>query len=289
MPQTKKTITVAIPTLGRFEVVRDTVEAFLKGTVLPTEILVSDQNSPPLPELDAYLKSCPPIVRHIRTEPKGVVHNMNRLTEAAAGEIILFVDDDIIPSPRLVEAHLANYETDAVFAVAGRVEQPTGDRPAEKVKRTGQYSKWTGRMTFHYNGRIRQVCDFAPGGNMSFIRSKLIESGGFDEGFIGNGYFYESDGSLTFVKKFPGKMVFDPRAELIHLAAPRGGARVTDRAIHTYYHVRNGLRLYRHHSPRIIYPLMVTKLFFFSALRAVRRMNFRIFRNGMKGLFDRPL
>lgn len=289
MAQTKKTITVAIPTLGRFEVVRDTIGALLRGSVLPTEILVSDQNSPPISELDHYLQDCPTLVRHIRTEPKGVVFNMNRLSREAVGEIILFLDDDIIPSPVLVEAHLANYADDSVYAVAGRVEQPSGDRPPEKVKRTGQFSKWTGQMTFHYNGLIRQVCDFAPGGNMSFVRARLLEAGGFDEGFIGNGYFFESDGSLTFVRKFPGKMVFDPKAELKHLAAPRGGARITDRAIHTYYHVRNGLRLYQHHSPKIVYPAMWLKLFAFSIARALRRLNFQILKNGLKGLFGRPL
>lgn len=289
MAQTKKTITVAIPTLGRFEVVRDTIESFLRGSVLPTEILISDQNSPSIPELDLYLKNCPKIVRHIRTEPKGVVFNMNRLMHEAHGEIVLFVDDDIIPSPELVEAHLKNYVDDTFFAVAGRVEQPTGDQPPERVKRTGQFSKWTGHMTFLYNGLIRQVCDFAPGGNMSFIRRKLIESGGFDEGFIGNGYFYESDGSLSFVRKFPGKMVFDPKAELKHLAAPRGGARITDRAVHTYYHVRNGLRLYRHHCPRLVYPLLWLKLFAFAFARAAYRRDIRIFRKGVRGLLGYPL
>jgi glycosyltransferase involved in cell wall biosynthesis len=284
-----KTITVAIPTLGRFEVVRDTIEAFLQGSVLPTEILISDQNVPAIPELDRYLAGCPTIVRHIRTEPKGVVFNMNRLTREARGEIILFVDDDIIPGRHLVEAHLENYQGDEYYAVAGRVEQPSGDRPPGLVKRTGQYAKWTGRMTFHYNGLVRQSCDFAPGGNMSFVRARLIESGGFDEGFIGNGYFYESDGSLTFVQKFPGKMVFDPKAELQHLAAPRGGARITDRAIHTYYHVRNGLRLYRHHSPKVIYPVMWFKLLAFTCARALRRFSPRIFVNGIKGLFGLPL
>lgn len=289
MAQTKKTITVAIPTLGRFEEVRDTVEALLRGSVNPDEILVSDQNSPPIPALDQFLAQCPKNVRHIRTEPKGVVFNMNRLTREAQGEIILFLDDDIIPSPKLVEAHLKNYENDTFYAVAGRVEQPSGDLPPKEVQRVGQYSKWTGNMTFHYNGLIRQACDFAPGGNMSFIRARLIESGGFDEGFIGNGYFYESDGSLSFVRKFPGKMVFDPAAELKHLAAPRGGARVTDRAIHTYFHVRNGLRLYRHHSPRVIYPFLFLRLFTFAAARATYRRDPRIFVNGMKGLFGRPL
>lgn len=289
MTQTKKTITVAIPTLGRFEEVRDTIGALLSGSVMPDEILVSDQNSPTIPELDQYLANAPKNVRHIQTEAKGVVFNMNRLMREAKGEIILYLDDDIIPSPRLVEAHLKNYEDDTYFAVAGRVEQPTGDLPPETVKRVGQYCKWTGNMTFHYNGLIRQPCDFAPGGNMSFIRARLIESGGFDEGFIGNGYFFESDGSLTFIRKFPGKMVFDPKAELKHLAAPRGGARVTDRAIHTYYHVRNGLRLYRHHSPWVIYPFLFLRLFTFALARAAYRRNPRIFINGIKGLLSKPL
>lgn len=279
-----RTITVAIPTLGRFEEVRDTVDALLAGTRVPDEILISDQNRPPLPALDAYLARRSPLIRHIRTEPKGVVFNMNALLAAAKSEIILYLDDDIVPSARLVEAHVKNYEDPAIKGVAGRVEQPSGDLPPESFDEVGSFHPWSGKMTFRFNGRRRQPCVFAPGGNMSFRRADLVAAGGFDEGFIGNGYFFESDASLRFAKKFPGALVFDPAAELKHLAAPRGGARVSDRAVHHSYYVRNAVRLYRRHSPGIAFPFLVVKLAAVTAAKALFRGSPAIASRGFSAL-----
>jgi len=278
------TVTVAIPTIGRFEEVRDTVETILGGSRIPDEILVSDQNHPPIPKLDSYLATRAPLVRHFRTEPKGVVFNMNALLRAAKGDIILYLDDDIVPSPRLVEAHLANYADSAIHGVAGRVEQPAGDLPSEKVGRVGAFEPWTGRTTFRFNGLVRQKCVFAPGGNMSFRRTDLLEIAGFDEEFVGNGYFFESDASLRFAKRFPGGLVFDPAAELKHLASPRGGARILDRSIHHAFFVRNGIRLYRRHSPALAIPFLALKLAALTIAKAVYRGSPEIATRGLAAL-----
>jgi GT2 family glycosyltransferase len=270
------TITVAIPTLGRFEEVRDTLEGILAGTRVPDEILVSDQNTPALPELDSYLASHAPRVRHLRTEPKGVVYNMNRLLAEAKSDVILYVDDDVVPSPKLVEAHLANYADTKIAGVAGRVEQPSGDLPPEEVDQVGTFRPWTGGMTFRFNGLKRQHCVFAQGANMSFRRTSLLSINGFDEGFGGNGYFFESDATLRLVEKFPSGLVFDPLATLKHLAAPRGGARVHDRAIHNAFFVQNAVRLYRRHCPKVVFPFLILKLLLLTVAKSFYRLSPRM-------------
>ncbi len=278
------TLTLAIPTLGRFEEVRDTIEGILAGTRLPDEILVSDQNSPPLPELDTYLKSRSPLIRHLRTEPKGVVFNMNRLLQEAKSDVILYIDDDVVPSPRLVEAHLKNYADKMIAGVAGRVEQPTGDLPPERVRAVGKFNRWTGGMLFRFNGLIRQTCVFAQGANMSFDRKKLLHIDGFDEGFGGNGYYFESDATLRLSKEFPNGIVFDPEASLKHLAAPRGGARVHDRALHHSFVMRNSVRFFHRHCPRLVFTALIGKLFIYTLIKAVFRRSPNIAILGTKAL-----
>jgi GT2 family glycosyltransferase len=279
-------ITVAIATLGRVDEVIATLEGVLGGSLLPKEILVSDQNQPPILRLDEKLKTMDPRIRHIRCDAKGVVFNMNTLLREASGDVVLFVDDDVVLPPTFVEAHLACYSDPTVFAVAGRVEQPQGDRNPKDVLTSGGYNSLTGQMTFEYNGRRLQRCSFAQGCNMSFVRQKLIDAGGFDEGFIGNGYFFETEAGYRFVKRFPGSMLFSPEAELKHLAAPRGGARITDKAMHLYYFMRNGMRFYRRHGT-------MTALFFqivlgtvIIPLKAIYNLDFRIMFFGFRGLMD---
>jgi GT2 family glycosyltransferase len=160
----------------------------------------------------------------------------------------------------LIEAHLANYAeipTD-LGGVAGRVEQPEGDLPPENITVFGRYHRWSGTMIARFNASHRADVEIAPGGNMSFEREILLGLGGFDPGFEGNGYFFETDGSLRVVEA-GFRIVFDPRAQVKHLMAPRGGARVTSKAEHTYSYVKNGIRLYRKHSPAAGLPLFILK------------------------------
>jgi GT2 family glycosyltransferase len=281
-----KTLTIAIPTLGRFEEVRDTINGILAGTRTPDEILVSDQNHPPLPELDTYLAARSPLIRHLRTEAKGVVFNMNTLLREAKGDVLLYVDDDVVPTPELAEAHLKNYEESAIAGVAGRVEQPEGDLPPESVGEVGAFRRWSGRMIFRFNGLVRQECVFAQGANMSFDRYRLRAIGGFDEGFIGNGYFFESDATLRLARAYPHGMVFDPAASLKHLAAPRGGARVTDRSLHHAFAMRNGIRLLRRHSPAIALPWHLVRLVSLTIAKAAYRRSFAIADRGLRAIWD---
>jgi GT2 family glycosyltransferase len=211
---------------------------------------------------------------------------MNTLLREAKSDVLLFLDDDVIPSSRLAEAHLRNYEDERVAGVAGRVEQPTGDLPPESVSEVGGFRPWSGRMIFRFNGLVRQNCVFAQGANMSFDRRRLLAIGGFDEGFIGNGYFFESDATLRLARAFPHGIVFDPDASLKHLAAPRGGARIADRSLHHAFFAHNAVRLYRRHTPAIVYPFHVLKLVILTLAKTAFRGSPPIAYQGLRAILN---
>ncbi|MEK6579245.1 MAG: hypothetical protein AABZ55_08485, partial [Bdellovibrionota bacterium] len=86
------------------------------------------------------------------------------------------------------------------------------------------------------------------------------------------------------------KIIFVPTAELEHLMAPMGGARVHDKARHNSYFVKNGMRLFRRHSPTILLPFFFLWMVVYSLLKAVKNRNLRIAFFGLKaaaeGLFQ---
>ncbi len=283
-----KTISVVIPTLGRSKELIDTVAALMKQTRVPDEIVIIDQNQPSISEVDQFLAAIP-IVKHFRGESPGVSINYNRCFERASSEIVLYLDDDIIPDARLVEFHLENYsqatEGDRLGGIAGRVEQPQGDLPSEQIRVFGRYHRWTGRITARFNANRRGEVQIAPGGNMSFYRRVLLETRGFDEGFGGNGYFFETDGTYRVYEK-GYRIVFDPRAYVKHLMAPAGGARIRDKSIHTYFYVKNGIRLYRRHSPVMGYPIVAARMLFYTVAKAAYNLNVRILMKGLQGFAE---
>lgn len=281
----KLTLSVVIPTFGRRQELLDTVADLMRQTRLPDEIVVSDQNQPPLPEVDAGLASFP-LVKHVRNDVPGISANYNRCLREATGDIVLYLDDDVKLDPRLLEVHLAAYAADpSLGGVAGRVEQPSGDLDPARIREVGKYHRWSGRSVANFNATRATEVDIAPGGNMSFPRHILLQAGGLDRGFDGNGYYLETDLALR-VRKLGYKIVFEPAATLKHLMAPAGGARIRDKSLHTYYFAKNGIRLYRRHAHRLGRPLFYLRLAAYVLAKAAYNGNPRIFLRGLRGIFD---
>jgi len=281
-------ISVLVPTLGRTREPLDTVRALLRQTRPPDEIIVADQNDPALPQLDQAFAAMP-TVRHLHVPQKGVAFNYNRALHAATGDIVLFVDDDVEPSPDLVRAHLEAYASNEAGAVglggvAGRLEQAK-DRDPRKIRDVGRYVYRSGR--FHANYNALQRCDVhaGQGCNVSFDRRVLVACRGFDEGFTGNAYHFETEAGLR-VHEAGYRIVFEPQASLVHLQATRGGARLPDKSLQTYYYVRNGIRLYRRHSPGWGLPGFIVRQIVLVKAKAFKNIDLRILVRGLWGVRD---
>ena len=133
-------ISIVIPTYGRDAVLVDSIRSLLSLAVPADELLVVDQTPEHDAETDAALSAWDAEVRirWIRHQPPGVVGAMNRGLREAKGDIVLFLDDDIIPHEHLVAGHRqAHVEHPEAWAVVGQVMQEANAEglKTEKLKK----------------------------------------------------------------------------------------------------------------------------------------------------------
>src|SRR5262245_21063805 len=100
-------ITVAIPTYGRDQVLVDTIRHVLALVPPPAEVIVLDQSKTHLPEVVRTLSDWhrSAVIRWLHLPEPSIPHALNRGLIEATYEIVLFLDDDVIPEPGLLEAH----------------------------------------------------------------------------------------------------------------------------------------------------------------------------------------
>lgn len=127
-------LSIVIPTYGRDAVLVDSLRHLLALTDEADEVLVIDQSASHDTETESFLSEShrDGCIRWIRHHPPGTVGAMNRGVLEAKGDIVLFLDDDIIPDANLIRAHFKAYEKHPeAWAVVGQVIQ---EENAEMLK-----------------------------------------------------------------------------------------------------------------------------------------------------------
>lgn len=141
-------------------------------------------------------------VRHILLKKNyGLSMGRNIGIEYARGDIIIFLDDDAIASPDLVQSHVEAHQELNIVGLRG--------------KAIGKTQTIYNDLQQHYDiGEKIKPAVVNLGGNASFKRDMLIEVGGFDPDFFGH-----EDLELTYriVKKYgKNKVIYYPKAVIYH-------------------------------------------------------------------------
>ena len=123
-------------------------------------------------------------IRWLKLPFPSIPHAMNYALLIARHDIVLFLDDDIIPEEGLVRGHKEMHR--AVFPeniiVAGRVIQPWQEGVDFSQDRH-----------FHFASTVpRDIKEFM-GGNFSINRRAALKLGGFDENFVRVAYKFEAE------------------------------------------------------------------------------------------------
>lgn len=191
-------LSVVIPTYRRPRELQQALDALPEGVEV---IVVADsrEESPPGASLQAAVP--------------GASAARNLGWRHAGGDIVLFLGDDVIAGPGLIDAHLAAHDRGA-NAVLGRVDW------AEELTITPFMRFLDGGFQFDYGKLSPGPIDWWSlyTANVSISRELLERSGGFDDEAFP--FLYE-DVELGYRLKDLGlRLVYEPGAEAEHLHAP---------------------------------------------------------------------
>jgi glycosyltransferase involved in cell wall biosynthesis len=142
-------VTIVIPTYGRDEVLLATLQHLFAADPPASEIIVVDQSQQHSQEVTCTLSAwhSSGLVRWLCLREPSIPGAMNRGLIEASHPIVLFLDDDIVPHPKIVEAH-----ANALFNHGTRMKMfwtPTNFTSPLRGQR-GSQNSWV--VTFRCNG-----------------------------------------------------------------------------------------------------------------------------------------
>jgi glycosyltransferase involved in cell wall biosynthesis len=170
-------VSVVVPTFNRRDVVRQTVEAALGDEDALEIIVVVDGCHDGTLETLGELAERHPRLRPIWTEHAGEMQARARGAGAARGDVVLFLDDDVLAAPGLVRAHAGRHRgvSDAVvvgYMPVAALARDDADWPTTYLY-AGEYERRVAEYERDASGILRHLW----GGNFSMRRSDCLAVG----------------------------------------------------------------------------------------------------------------
>jgi GT2 family glycosyltransferase len=212
-------LSVVIPAFGSEALLGrclDAVERELTRTALAgsPEVIVCDDASPG--GFSQRLRARHPGVRFlVGMRRLGFAANANRGVEAASGEVVCLLNSDMYPLPGFFEGCLSPFAETRVFAVSGRILEPSGsDAGCKRLEMCGARVLLTVLEARQPPAERVEPSPYANGGGSFFRRSVFLELGGFDPAFAP---FYWEDTDLGYrAWKRGHRILYDPTRAVEH-------------------------------------------------------------------------
>lgn len=241
----KMKVSLIIPTYNRGHILCNTIELAIRQSYSDYEVIVVDQSASYEPDVQQRLNGLLDRINYHRLPNPNLPAARNFGIGVSSGEVIVFIDDDVVIERDYIDSHLRNYIDDKVGAVMGLTfESETLDV---------EHCLTNAQKVFEISGPVSlggvYPVSWVVGCNMSFRRSALIEAGMFDESFDGSGVCEDADMAVR-VRAKGYSLLLDTRFRLIHLMAQSGGCenrsadqvehRAVEQLIHcSYYLIKN--------------------------------------------------
>jgi glycosyltransferase involved in cell wall biosynthesis len=207
------TISVVVPTFNRLPRLQQVLEALSQQTLdknLFEVVIVSDGSTD---GTDEYLSGATPLtVVHARQDNAGPGAARNHGVQLARGRLVLFIDDDVVATPTLVEQHLRAHGDSTSSVVIGPMSNAPGFKYSPWVawEQAKLYKQYRAMHDGVYAASFRQFYT----GNASLPRELFIKAGGFDTTFR-----RAEDIELSYrLDQLGATFVFDETAIAHHLA-----------------------------------------------------------------------
>jgi glycosyltransferase involved in cell wall biosynthesis len=229
---------VVVITQNRASTIDLCLRSIENQTARPDELIVIDSSDDD--ETEKIIKNRNIVYFHAKRrlyQPEA----RNISLKTATGDIIAFVDDDVVCTSEWLENIVHGYYDDKIVGVGGPVVRCDQNLNAlEEMKVSDENENF-----FNSCGDIHVERTWMPskplktklmmGGNMSFLTVKLKKIGGFDEFYgIGGAYREETDPQIALVKS-GYDFAYMPRAIVYHLQHGSGGIRSNGKRDYYYW------------------------------------------------------
>jgi glycosyltransferase involved in cell wall biosynthesis len=204
-------LSVVIPTRDRPALLADVLRTLASQDAGPgvlDVVVVDDGSSCDLAPVIATHDTAAVPMRRLRQAPAGLNVARDRGVAATTGELIAFLDDDVLVAPGWARALLDTFATTRCDGVAGRITLLTEvDVPRWLTPRRRRYLLELG-------------CDETPiGANCAVTRTAHARAGGFRPGLDRSGATLISNGEVEFFRRVRagrGRLVYTPAAAVEH-------------------------------------------------------------------------
>lgn len=211
-----KTMSVLAPTLDRYPYLEEELRELNEQTILPLEILITDQTNKEHRQTIDFSKYAQLKVRYFPQDEKGQCVAWNKLIDEAEGEYVFFFGDDAY-----------NIKPDLLERMLQTMQRFDADMVASNVREKG--------ITYGAINHHIYMSDTFP---ITLIKKSVVmAAGGMDMFFNKN---VKADHDLAMRCHLNGAlMIFDPSAEIGHHRAPSGGLRAHNARVITNFMTKN--------------------------------------------------
>jgi GT2 family glycosyltransferase len=252
---------IVICTKDREEDLRKALRSIATQSILPDEVVVVDSGKDE--ELvNRLTMEIPPKIRfcYVRSDP-GLTLQRNIGIKNSTGDVLMFIDDDVVLEPEYVESVLTAFAQDKdgiIGAVQGRITNAEPHSAGSCISRAFRRSmsrlfllsdqgkgrlKASGFPSFTYRSDEPGFVECLAGGCMSFRRS-VFEKICFDEALVGYGCWEDVDIARQLLRA-GYRIYYAPSARLAHYPSSNSRSSASEvaamRMINHHY-------LYRKHS-----------------------------------------
>ena len=247
---TPNQVSLIIPSYNRQEIVLQTLQYLKQQSISGFEVIVVDQTASNDSNLNNF-KDDGFKYKYLKIKETGLPNARNVGAENAKGDILIFIDDDSIPEPDLIQSYMNlfnDHEKDKL-CIGGRVIEKNTTMFKENDSIVGGWITWYGKTLKNFDTFKFGECEWAAGGNFGLTKGLFIEAGGFDPNFIGTAVIEDGDFGYA-VKKIGGRVYYYPEPVIEHLRIPTGGLRQENPAEGMFYRAHNTVYFFRKYGRR---------------------------------------
>lgn len=222
---------VVIPTLRRERILEATLESLQGCDPAPYEVIVidADPDKSSRPIVTEFDQQVEPLVRYHNSEPS-LTRQRNLGIDEAAGDVIVFLDDDVRIQPDLFGLLADVFEDPAIVGATGRIVEPRSNRrlsPGSRLRRLLPGGGREGTFTrYGYPRYLRHLdrptdVEFMQGCFMS-ARREAATAVRFDEHM--SGYALAEDEDFSYRLSRLGRIRYVPEIVVRHRKLGFGSA-----------------------------------------------------------------